>query len=337
MAEAGRWGLTIPLSGLPLGESRAILERAEALGYTDLWSAEVDATDAFTPLALASVWTNLRLGTAIAPSFTRGPATLAVSAAAMAEAAPGRFVLGIGTSSDTVVQAWNGIPFEQPVARTREVLRALRTALAGERVTMDGRTVQIKGFRLSRPVAAPVPLYLAALRARMLRLAGAEADGVVINWLAPEDVPRVVGEARAGAESAGRDPAALDVVCRIFVCLSEDRERARGMARRMIAAYLNVGVYAAFHEWLGRGEALRPMRETWAAGDRRGALAAIPEAIADALVVTGDAATCRAGIRRYVEQGVTTPVIQIVPLTTTWDEQREECLAAVEALAPGGA
>ena len=336
MADARRLGLSVPLMGVPLAEHKAVLQRAETLGYTDLWSYEVDQGDAFTPLALAAAWTErMRLGTAIASSFTRGPMTLAMSAASLAEAAPGRFVLGIGTASHGVVQDWNGLPFEKPYTRTRDVLRVVRQALSGARVTVETDTVRVNSFRLSRPVPGSVPLFLAALRGRMLRLAGAEADGVLINWLAPEDVPLVLNQVRAGAERAGRDPAAVEVVCRIFVCVSDDIAAARAIARRYIAAYLTVPVYAAFHQWLGRGEQLRTMQDAWAAGDRRAALAAIPDEVVDALFIAGDAAGCKARIQDYVDAGVHTPLLYILPVSTDWAAQGRESLAAVEALAPG--
>ena len=334
MTAARRWGFSVPLMGVPLAEHAEVLRRAERLGYTDLWSLEVDGGDAFTPLALAAAWTErMRLGTAIAGTFTRGPMTLAMTAASLAEAAPGRFVFGLGTSSATIAQDWNGIPFEKPYTRTRDVFRAVREALAGKRVSVDTETTKVNSFRLTRPVPGPVPIYLAALRKRMLRLAGAEADGVIINWLAAEDVPTVVREVRAGAERAGRDPDAVEVVCRVFVCVSDDVAAARTIARRYITAYRTVPVYAAFHEWLGRGEALRPMHEAWAAGDRRAALAAIPDEVVDAVFVAGDAATCQARIQAYLDAGVQTPVVYIVPVSTDWTEQGRESLAAVEALA----
>src|SRR5919205_3634123 len=117
MPDSRRWGFSLPLFGITLAEHRQVMEEAERLGYTDAWSLEVDGTDIFTPLALAAAWTErMRLGSAIANTFTRGPATLASSALGMAEAAPGRFVLGLGSSSDTIVRDWNGMAFEQPLA-----------------------------------------------------------------------------------------------------------------------------------------------------------------------------------------------------------------------------
>ena len=114
-----RYGMTIPFDG-PLHAQKERFRELVDLGYTDAWSAETDGTDGFTPLALASVWApELRLGTAIIPAFTRGPATLASSVGSLAQAAPGRFTIGIGTSSDVIVERWNGIPFEEPMPREK--------------------------------------------------------------------------------------------------------------------------------------------------------------------------------------------------------------------------
>jgi probable F420-dependent oxidoreductase len=302
-----RWGLTVPLTGVPLPAHAALLPALADAGYTDVWSSEVGGTDAFTPLALASVWApSLRLGTAIAPVFTRGPALLAMTAAALAEAAPGRFVLGIGASSPVLVEEWNGLSFVDPFGRTRDVLRFLKRALAGEAVDEAYETFTVRRFRLERPPPVPPPVLVAALRARMLRLAAAEADGVVLNWLAASDLPRV----RAELAGAGED---FEIAARIFVCPTEDASYARELGRRMIAGYLTVPAYAAFHRWLGRGEALGPMWKAWADGDRRGAMAAVPDEVVDALVLHGSPAACRAAVQDYVEGGVHTPVLAVLP------------------------
>ncbi|MEO5878362.1 MAG: LLM class F420-dependent oxidoreductase [Streptosporangiaceae bacterium] len=297
-----RWGLTIPLAGVPLSGHREIVQELTGLGYTDIWSAETNGTDGFTPLALASQWApEARLGPAIVPVYTRGPALLAQSAATLAELAPGRFVLGIGTSSDTIVERWNGIPFTEPYQKVRDTLRFLRKALTGEKVTDEA--LGVKGFKLeSAPPVAP-KIVLAALRPGMLRLAAREADGAITNWLGPQDVPKVRAELGEGRE----------LIARIFVCPTDDREEARALGRWLITSYLNVPVYRAFHEWLGRGEALRPMNEAWAAGDRQGALTAIPDEVVDDLIVHGSPAECRARIEEYVANGLDTPVLMVLP------------------------
>jgi probable F420-dependent oxidoreductase len=296
--------VTIPLHGTPLPAQREIIGELADLGYTDAWSAETNGTDAFTPLALASQWApTLRLGPAIVPVYTRGPALLAQQAATMAQLAPGRFVMGIGTSSPAIVTRWNGIPFAEPYGRARDTLRFLRRVLAGEKVTEEYETFSVRGFKLEVALTEPPPIVLAALRPGMLRLAAREADGAITNWLAPQDV-RTVRKA-FGTEK--------ELIARVFVCPTEDADEARRLGRWMIAAYLTVPVYAAFHQWLGRGEALAPMNEAWAAGDRKGALDLVPDEVVDDLIVHGSPDRCRARIREYVDNGLTTPVVMILP------------------------
>ena len=221
------------------------------LGYTDVWSAEADAHDAFTPLTLASVWEpRLRLGTAIVPAYTRTPACFAQCVASLADAAPGRVAIGIGTSSNIIVERWNGVPFVEPYRKVRDIVRFLRDCLGGEKVTATYDTFSIQGFRLGVRVEQQPPILLAALRPGMLRLAGREADGAITNWLAPDDCIKVAGV--LGEAAGGED---RELVARIFVCPSENADRVRAGARMAIAAYLNVPVYAEFHRWLGRGAA----------------------------------------------------------------------------------
>ncbi len=299
-----RWGLTIPLTSVPLVEHADIVRALPDLGYTDLWSSEVNATDGFTPLALASVWEpTLRLGTAIIPTYTRGPALLAMSASTLASAAPGRFVLGIGSSSPAIVHDWNGLDFVEPYRKTRDALRFVRQALTGERVDGDFDTFSIHRFKLGSPPQRPPLIFLAALRAQMLGLAGREADGALLNWLAPSDV------AQCRAAIGNPD---TEVVARVFVCPTEDFDYLRALARIMVTSYLTVPAYAAFQEWLGRGEILRPMADAWAAGDRKGAGAAVPDELIDELFVHGRPEACREQIQEYVDAGVDTPVIALL-------------------------
>lgn len=315
-----RPGMTVPLPG-PLHTHREKLSELADLGYTDIWSAEADGADGFTPLALAAAWEpRLRLGTAIIPAFTRAPACFAQSVASLADAAPGRFAIGIGSSSNVIVERWNGVPFEQPYRKVRDVVRFLRDALSGEKVAQRYDTFEVQGFRLGiRPEQTP-PILIAALREGMLKLAGREGDGVIINWLSAEDVTKVVGVVQDAADGAERE-----VVARIFCCPSEDADTVRDAARFAIAAYLNVPVYAEFHRWLGRDEVLAPMWEAWQAGDRKAALAAIPDSVVDELIVHGSPAACRERIQAYFDNGVTTSSLAILPFDRSldhWDAVR---------------
>jgi probable F420-dependent oxidoreductase len=303
-----RYGVTIPFDGIPLGEQRASIEELAARGYTDLWTAEAGGSDGFTPLVLASQWApSLRLGCAIFPVFTRGPALMAMSVASLCQAAPGRVVVGLGSSSNVIVEQWNGIPFVKPYQRTRDMALFLRQALTGEKVSQDYETFSVKNFRLGLKVPEQPKILIAALRRGMLGLAGRVGDGAILNWLSAEDVRRVVPYVK----QSGADK---EIVARLFVCPNPDAEKVRAMGRMAVNAYLNVPVYRAFHEWLGREGLLHEMWEQWGAGDRRGAAAAIPDRVVDDLIIHGTPEQCREHIARYVEAGVDTPVLALLPL-----------------------
>ena len=307
-----RWGLTVPLPGLPLADQRELVEAAERAGYTDLWSGETNGADGFTPLALAAAWTDhVRLGTGVVGVFTRGPALLAQEAAALADASRGRFALGIGASSDRIVAGWNGIPFERPLSRVSETVDFVRAALAGERTAT--------GFRLERAPAAAPAIILAALRGRMLRLAAEKADGAFTNFL-----PRS-GLGRVTAELDGAPPG-FELGCRFF-CLPGAREEVEPLARFLFASYITVPVYEAFFRWLGHGEAIDEMVAAWAAGDRERAAAAAPWELIEETFIFGQPPAMRERLDAYVAGGITLPVL--TPVTSP-----DRLGQMIEALAP---
>jgi probable F420-dependent oxidoreductase len=328
-----RWGMTYPLEGTSLAEHREVLQTAENLGYTDAWSAEVNANDAFTPLAAFASWTKTtRLGCAIANIYTRTPTLLAQTASAVADLAPGRFCLGIGTSSPAIVENWNGVPLEQPLKRMRQTIGFLRQAFAGEKIAASIGPYHVRSFRLARLPAPPPPIYVGALREKMITVGAGEGDGVITNYISPEDARKVAAVANEAAKAAGKP--APDIACRIFVIGSEDRQAAHMIGRYAISAYLTTPFYFAFHEWLGRGEALTPMMKAWQAGDRSQALGLVPEAAVDDIFVFGPPDKCREKIHAYCENGITTPIINIIPTSREPKGQREQCLAWLKDLAP---
>jgi probable F420-dependent oxidoreductase len=309
---ASRWGLTLPLPGISLADHEEHVRRAEAVGYTDLWTGETAGPDGFTPLALSAAWTErMRLGTGIVGVFQRGPALLAQEAAALASGSRGRFVLGIGSSSDRIVEGWNGIPFERPLSRVRETLDFLDAALAGERTGT--------GFKLEMPPAEPVPVVLAALRGKMLELAVERAAGAFTNFLPLSGLPKVTAQLADAPEG-------FELLCRFF-CLPGEREQVEPLARFMFSSYITVPVYTAFYRWLGFGEQIGPMVEAWEAGDRQAAAAAAPAELLEEMFIFGTAEEMKERLGAFVEGGITLPIL--TPIVTP-DKLGE----TIEALAP---
>jgi probable F420-dependent oxidoreductase len=308
-----RWGLTLPITGVPLAALEDPIRRAEAAGYTDLISGETNGPDGFTPLALAAVWTKeMRLGTGVVGVPLRGRAILAQQAAAIQDASGGRFVLGIGASSDRIVEGWNGMPFDKPLSMVSERVDFLRTALSGERA--DG------GFKIEGAPAEPVPIVLAALRGRMLALAVEKAEGAMTNFLPLAGLPKITTQ----LENAGDD---FELWCRFF-CLAGEREQVEPLARFMFSAYITVPVYEAFFRWLGYGEQIDEMVEAWNAKDRERAGAAAPWELIEDTFIFGTPEEMRARLAAYVEGGITLPVV--TPITTP-----DKVGDLIEALGPG--
>ena len=209
----------------------------------------------------------------------------------------------------------------------RETVEFLRAALAGERAG-EGR------FKLEKPPPAPVPIYVAALRERMLQTAGEIGDGTFVNYTPLSALPKITAEIRKGEEAAGKDPGSSDVLCRFF-CIQGDPEQALGLARWMFAAYATVPVYEKFFRWLGYGDAIDPMVEAWRAGDRAKALELVPPELVEDIFILGDADAQRARLEQYVEGGITTPVILPIPIVPPGTPvSASTFVELVESLAP---
>src|SRR5437868_247719 len=287
--------MTIPFTGVPLRELGPLVRRLEEADYDSVWSAESTEFDGFTPLVIAAVHRErLRLVSGIVNVFTRGPALLAQSAAAMADLSEGRFVLGLGASSNVIVEQWNGIAFRRPLAKVDETVRYLRAVLAGERGP--------GGFKLAAPPAEPVPIVLAALRERMLRLAGDVADGAFANFLPLSGVERVV--ATFGQPDK-------ELACRFF-SIHGPEDEALVVAKRTFVAYATVPVYADFFRWLGRADEIEPVVEAWNAGDRKRALELAPEALIRETFLLGPVEAQRERLGEFAAAGIDTAVLAVV-------------------------
>ncbi len=332
-----RLGVTPPVEMTGVSAAVDLAVRAEALGYTDVFSSEVGSADAFTPLAAVAARTSrVRLGTALAPVFTRPPALLAMTAASMQALSGGRFVLGIGTSTAHIVERWMGLPFANPVTRVREYVDSLRRILAGEKVSFDGQQVRIDGFRRQAEPVAPVPIQVGALGPRMCRVAGALADGVQFAFLTPEGVRSAMAEVRAGMREAGREAADFDVVIRIPIAVDEPRDAVFELARRYVTGYAVVPTYRAALQRQGLGEAVARSVRAWDEGDRSRAVSLLPDDVVAAFFIHGTADECRARLGEYADAGVRTAVLMHLSVEATPEARAERIASQVEAL-PGPA
>jgi probable F420-dependent oxidoreductase len=313
--------MTVPFTGIPLSEHLDLYRRIEALGYDDIWSAETpNGADGFTTLAMAAAVTErVRLVTGIVNPFTRGPSVLAQTAAALQEGSGGRFALGLGASSNVVVERFNGLEFAKPLSRVREAVERIRPALGVPPEKAFG------GLRLERPVAAPVPIVLAALREKMLGLAGEIADGAFTNFLPISGLPAVRAAYEAGVATRAQDRP-TELACRFFL-IPGDPEQSGQVARTLFSQYGSVPVYAAFYRWLGWGERLDPMVDAYLAGDRAGAIELAPQELVEEIFLFGSIAQIKDKLAAFTEGGITSAVL--APLCPP-----DQVVNVIEGLAP---
>lgn len=313
--------ISLPIPSPELVESIEYADEAERLGYDEAWLAEVGGPDAFTLAGALAARTGLRIGTAVVPIYNRTPMVLAMTAASLSRLSGGRFVLGIGTSSENIVERWNGVPFERPYTRMRETLEVVKRLLAGEKVTYEGETLRLTGYQMSVQPRGEPKVYIGALNRRMLRLAGEMADGVIINMLGPEHVPQVLTEVREGARAAGRDPTEIECVARIHMVFDQPFETAAAIVRGAFGAYAATSVYNKFFSWIGFASEAEAVAKAWEARDREALAAAVTDEMVNAMAVSGTADECRARVDAYLNAGV--DVAALNPLTLGKDAAAE--------------
>lgn len=329
-----RLGITIPFEPFQNPHLAELVRTADRCGYTDAWSYESFSTDAFVPIAAAAMVTDrMRFGCAIVPVFTRPAPLIAMSAITTQNLTGGRFILGLGISTPNIVENWMGVPFRKPVTQLRETVEALRAIFRGEKVTMAGKQVRINGFKLDIPFDKPPPIYIGAQGTQMLRIAGEIGDGVIVNFITPETVAPMLDQTRDAMRAAGKDPATLDVACRIIVAVDEDEKAIRAAFRRSLTAYVTVPQYNKFFREIGYANEAEVAIDAWNKGDRRKALETIPEDMVEKIFVFGTPERCRKRLDDYARAGITTSALQFTTLASTPEERRARVLRAIERLA----
>ncbi len=303
-----RLGMTLPLGGAD--KAVELAKAAVDRGYEEIWMAEVNGGDSYALAgAVAQGLPGTRIGTAVVPAQTRAPMVHAMAAMTLSQMTKGNFILGIGLSSPNIVHDWAGLPFDKPLTRMREHVEVLRQMMSGKKTSYEGKTLSVKGFRLGGAAVGEVPIYLGALNKGMLRLTGALCDGVCLNMVPESALPQVLGEVRAGAEEAGRDPNAIEVVARLHVVMADDHDMGRNLIRTVFGAYAATPGYNKCFEWIGYADEAQQIREAFAKGDRAGVAKGVTDRLCEAMAVVGNRETVRARIRAYAEAGVDVCVV----------------------------
>ena len=309
-----RIAVTLP-AGPKLEQTVERIRWAEDNGIPDGWFSDSGAPDTLTQIAAIAHHTRtIRVGVAVTPVYTRTPAVLAASINVIAQVLPGRFVMGFGSSSQTIMGQWNGIPLDKPLTRVKETVVMVRSMLKGEKSDFDLETLYSKGYRQA-PLDDPPPLYMAALRPNMIEAAAEFGDGVIFNLWPKGALPKMMEHVRIGAERAGKNWQDVEVVNRAMVLVTDDKERGRELFRAAFAPYYATPVYNAFLSWAGYEEAAKTIQEGWAAKDRSKTGGALTDEMIDEIAIIGDEEEVQARIQDDADGGVHTHII--APMAAT--------------------
>ncbi len=320
MAEQKKLGFHMSLGGGAPAKRLDFAREAEALGYTSLWIAEVSGPDALVSLgALAVNTSTAELATGVIPIQIRTPGVLAMAFLTINELSGGRAIAGLGVSSPIIVERWHGASYRKPVTAMRECVAIMRQLFTEGRSKFEGEVYK-SDFRLGMGLAQkrPPKIYLAALNAPMLRLAGEVADGVLANYSPPDAVPAMIAQIREGAKKAGRNPAEVDVGIYIRMCITDQQDQAVDAFRRELAGYAFVDSYNKMFARYGLADEFAEVRRVWKEGRREDAPRAISEASARKIAMFGSAQAGRDFVAHFRAAGVTHPVVfPIGPGATT--------------------
>lgn len=314
-------GISLPSEEFSLVETIELARRAEEFGYSAVWTSERDGWDGMAlAAALGLATTSVPIGLAVVSAFSRPPALIAMGATTCHQLSGGRFTLGLGASSRPITERWMGLQFEQPVARVRDVLRAVREILGGAGVSYSGTTLSVDGFRLAgAPPSAP-PIHLAALGPAMATVAGAEAHGIILHMVPPDGVRTVLAPAELAASAAGRS--CPTSVLTVPTVVGSDPAAARAALARLGVSYAQVPTYAAHLRRLGFEAEVDAIVAAWRGGDRSAAARCVSARLLEAMGVWGTAEECRAALDRFTAAGVDHVNVYLMATASTADERR---------------
>ncbi|MFT4826495.1 MAG: putative F420-dependent oxidoreductase [Halioglobus sp.] len=312
-----RIAVTLP-AGPNIQDTIDRLKWAEENGIPDAWFADAGAPDTLTQIAAVGHHTkNIRIGVAVTPVYTRSPSVIAASANVISQVIPGRFIIGLGSSSQTIMGGWNGIPLEKPLTRVKETAQLVRAMLKGEKTNFKGETLSSRGYRQA-PLDNPPPIYLAALRANMIEMAAEHGDGVIFNLWPKGALAKMMEHVKIGAERAGKNLADVEIVNRAMVLCTDDKARGRDMFRAAFGPYYATPVYNKFLAWAGYADAAQAISEGWAAKDREKTSGALTDEMIDEIGIIGNEDEIRARIQQDADGGVHTHII--APLAQTLED-----------------
>lgn len=308
---------------------------ADDLGYDSVWVTEGNGGDHFTILtACAMATSRVRLGTSVSSVYVRSAPTIAMAAACVDHFSRGRFILGLGSSHKVQVEGQYGLAYSKPLTHLRESVEIIRQLLRNGWVSYSGEVFNIERFQISfEPYRQEIPVYLAAVYPKMLKVCGQIAQGTVLTRNTPQRARESAKLVAAAAREAGRNPSEVDVASLLIFYPPSNGIQVRNEVRQSLAFYC--GYFPRYNRLIaesGFPEEADAVRKAWLEGDQQKAANLIPDEMVDALTITGDADECLQRVEEHRSAGVTLPILSF---PAGMANARERIMETIRAMAPG--
>lgn len=274
-----------------------------------IWIPETWGMDGCSILSrVSSIANEPKLGSSIINIYSRSPALIAMSAVTLDVISNGRFMLGLGTSSKSIVEDWHGIKFESPLHRMREYVDVTRLVMSGEKVSYDGKFFHLKNFGLLiKPRRIKIPIYIAAINQKMVELTWEIADGVIFYLRPLHELKRTIEKMQSKRK--------IDVTCQLITCVSDDSEKSIIRAKKTIAFYVSVGtIYRQFLASNGFKKETDAIFEEYEKNGLSGNHVFVTDDMVNSLSVYGTPEDVRRKILQFVEAGIDLPILQFNPI-----------------------
>jgi 5,10-methylenetetrahydromethanopterin reductase len=274
-----------------------------------VWIPETWGMEGLSTLATVSqIVKNSKIGSSIINIYSRTPSLIAMGAATLDTLSNGRLILGLGTSSESIVQEWHGLEFNQPVQRMREYVEIIRLILSGNKTNYDGKLFHLQNFTLLvKPKRKEIPIYLAAINQKMVELTWEIADGVIFYLRPISELQDTIQKMQSKKK--------IDVSSQFITCISEDEEKAIDRTKKTIAFYISVG--KIYREFLAKNGFAKETREIYDEYKKSGFSTnykLVSTNMLDSLTICGTPEDCKKKLDKFVKAGVSLPIIQFNPV-----------------------
>ena len=287
-------------------ECSKILSKCEP---DSVWIPETWGMEGYSMLsAVSQIIKNSKIGSSIVNIYSRTPTLIAMGSVTVDTLSNGRFILGLGTSSESIVQEWHGLEFKNPIQRMREYVDIIRLTISGNKVNYDGQFFQIKNFNLLiKPPRKNIPIYLAAVNEKMTNLTWEIADGVIFYLRPITELKSTIQKMQSKKK--------IDVACQLITCVSNDSEKAIEKAKKTLAFYISVGkIYREFLAKNGFNNETKNIYEEYKKSGLKSNHELVTDTMLDSLVISGTPQECTKKLKRFIDSGINLSIIQFNPL-----------------------